>query len=269
MPGSSEGRFEGKIAMVTGAASGIGLSIATRLVEEGATVFATDIAEDNLASAAAGLGDRYVPLRADVTNEADIEAATAAAVAAHGGLDLGFNVAGIADLAFIVDMSAERWDKVIAVTLRGVFLGLKHQARAITAGPGKGAIVNIASINCSEPTTGLSAYSTAKAGVQMLTRSAAVELGPQGIRVNAVSPGLVDTPATAFFAQGMPEVRQTFLDTIPLGRTGTPGDIASAATYLASEDAAWISGANLYVDGGESLAGYPDLMKMVGGVPTE
>jgi NAD(P)-dependent dehydrogenase (short-subunit alcohol dehydrogenase family) len=262
-------RYEGKVAVVTGAASGLGLATARRLVADGGVVVGGDIAADGLETVAAELGERFVPQLADVGIEAEVKALVDIATERFGRLDAAFNVAGIADLAFIVDLPIERWNKVMEVTLRGVFLGIKHAAAAMIAGGQGGAIVNIASINCRVPTAGLSAYATAKAGVEMLTRSAAVELGRHGIRVCAISPGLVDTPATSFFAVGLPEVRDAFLRTIPMGRVGRPEDIAAAATFLASDDATWISGANLFVDGAESLTGYPDLMELVGAVPEE
>lgn len=266
---SASERYEHKVAIVTGAASGIGLAVARRLLAEGASVVGGDIAADGLVAVARELGDRFVPVETDVSAEGDVKALVAVATERFGRLDAAFNVAGIADLAYIVDLPVERWDRIMEVTLRGVFLGIKHAAAAMIDGAAGGAIVNIASINCRVPTNGLSAYATAKAGVEMLTRSAAVELGPHQIRVCAISPGLVDTPATAFFAKELPEVRDAFLRTIPMGRTGRPEDIAAAAAYLASDDATWVSGANLFVDGAESLTGYPDLMTLVGGVPED
>lgn len=255
--------------MVTGAASGIGLAVATRVLAEGGQVVGADIAAEQLETVALTLGERFVPVVTDISSEPAVRTLVEAATARFERLDAAFNVAGIADLARIVDLPVERWNRVMEVTLRGVFLGIKHTAAAMIAGGRGGAIVNIASINCRVPSNGLSSYATAKAGVEMLTRSAAVELGPHQIRVCAISPGLVDTPATSFFAEGMPEVREAFLRTIPMGRVGRPEDIAAAAAYLASDEASWVSGANLFVDGAESLTGYPDLMALVGGVPDE
>jgi NAD(P)-dependent dehydrogenase (short-subunit alcohol dehydrogenase family) len=265
----SMARYDRKVAVITGAASGLGLATARRVIAEGGTVIGGDIAADGLDAVASELGERFVPQLADVAVEAEVKALVTTATERFGRLDAAFNVAGIADLALIVDLPVDRWNRVMEVTLRGVFLGIKHAAAAMIASGEGGAIVNIASINCRVPSAGLSSYATAKAGVEMLTRSAAVELGPHRIRVCAISPGLVDTPATAFFASGLPEVRDAFLRTIPMGRVGRPEDIAAAATFLASDDATWISGANLFVDGAESLTGYPDLIELVGGVPEE
>jgi NAD(P)-dependent dehydrogenase (short-subunit alcohol dehydrogenase family) len=126
------------------------------------------------------------------------------------------------------------------------------------AATGAGAIVNIASINAKVPAKGLSAYCSAKAGVEMLTRCAALELGPDGVRVTGIGPGFVDTPLTEY-ARAIPQVREGYVGTIPMGRAGTPRDIADAALFLVSEDASWVSGETLYVDGAESNFGYPDL----------
>ena len=188
-------QFDGKVAVVTGAASGIGLAIVRRLLDSGAKVVGGDLNEEGLGEVSGDLGDAFTGVVADVSSESDVEALIAAATDAHGRLDAGFNVAGIGDLAPITDMPEELWDRVMSVTLKGVFFSIKHEARAMS-GNGGGAIVNVASINCRQPTAGLTAYATAKAGVDMLTRSAAVELGEQGIRVNTLSPGIVNTPAT-------------------------------------------------------------------------
>ena len=259
--------YEGKVAVVTGVASGIGLATARRLLDDGAQVVGGDLNEEALGEVAEELGERFTPVVTDVSSEGDVERLIGTAVADHGRLDAGFNVAGIGDLAPIVDMPEELWDRVMSVTLKGVFFSIKHEARAMSKGGG--AIVNVASINCRQPTAGLTAYATAKAGVDMLTRSAAIELGEHGIRVNTLSPGIVNTPATNFFVEGMPHARDAYLETIPMGRFGEADDIAAAAAFLASDDAGWVSGANLFVDGAESLTGYPSLMKLVGEVPAE
>lgn len=264
---SSRADYEGKVAVVTGAASGIGLATVRRLLDQGAQVVGGDLNEDALSEVAGELEAGFTPVVTDVSSESDVEALVGTAVSAHGRLDAAFNVAGIGDLAPIVDMPEELWDRVMGVTLKGVFFSLKHEARAMTEAGG--AIVNVASINCRQPTAGLTAYATAKAGVEMLTRSAAVELGEQGIRVNTISPGIVNTPATSFFVEGMPHAREAYLETIPMGRFGEADDIAAASVFLASDDAGWVSGANLFVDGAESLTGYPSLMKLVGEVPAE
>jgi NAD(P)-dependent dehydrogenase (short-subunit alcohol dehydrogenase family) len=132
------------------------------------------------------------------------------------------------------------------------------------AASGGGAIVNIASINAKVPAKGLAAYCSAKAGVDMLTRCAAMELGPEGVRVAAIGPGFVDTPLTEY-ARALPQVREGYVSTIPMGRAGTPRDIADAAVFLVSDEASWVSGETLYVDGAESNFGYPDIGQLATG----
>ena len=175
-----------------------------------------------------------------------------------GRLDIAVNCAGLGFAVPLVEQTEAQWDTVLDVNLKGVFLCLKHEARAMAAGGRGGVIVNIASINARQPAEGLSAYCAAKAGVEMLTRCAAMELGPQGVRVVGIGPGLVDTPLTAF-QQERPHVREAFLANIPLGRVGAPRDIANAAVFLASDDASWISGDTLFVDGAELTKKYPEL----------
>lgn len=148
------------------------------------------------------------------------------------------------------------------ICLKGVFLSVKHEARAMQAGGRGGAIVNIASINARQPAEGMAAYCAAKAGVEMFTRVAAMELGPSGIRVCGIGPGLVDTPLTAF-QRDLPELRDAYLRNIPAGRVGTPGDIAGAAAFLVSDDASWISGDTLFVDGAELTREYPRMISIM------
>jgi NAD(P)-dependent dehydrogenase (short-subunit alcohol dehydrogenase family) len=263
---SSTANYEGKVAVVTGAASGIGLATVRRLLDGGAKVVGGDLNEETLNDVAKELGDGFTPVVGDVSSESDIEELVATATSEHGRLDAGFNVAGIGDVAPIVEMTEELWDRVLSVNLKGVFFAIKHEARAMLEGGG--AIVSVASINSFQPAAGIAAYSTAKAGVEMLTRQAAIELGEHGIRVNAISPGIVSTPLTTFMTE-TPTIRDAYLGTIPMGRLGDPDDIAAAATFLASDDAGWVSGANLVVDGAESLTGYPNLLKLVSEVPAE
>jgi NAD(P)-dependent dehydrogenase (short-subunit alcohol dehydrogenase family) len=171
-------------------------------------------------------------------------------------LDLAFNCAGLSVGGEILDLAEDDWDTTVDICLKGVFLSVQHEARAMRERGG--AIVNIASLNSHVPMTGGSAYACAKAGVEMLSRNAALELAPHRIRVNTVSPGLTDTPLTAALRQSK-ELEQAFMDRIPMKRWGTPEEMASAALFLASDDAGYISGANLFVDGAWETTGYPDL----------
>jgi len=244
------GRFDGKVAVVTGGASGIGAAIAERLAGEGASVVVGDVNTDDV--------------RCDVTVEADVEALVATAVERHGGLHLAVNCAGVGTFAPIVEHPVEEWDRVVDICLKGVFLSVKHEARAMRDGGAGGAIVNIASINARQPGEGMAAYCSAKAAVEMLTRCAALELGSAGIRVNGIGPGLVDTPLTAY-AKDMPVVGGAYLRNTPLGRTGQPGDIAAAACWLMSEEASWVSGDTLFVDGAALTREYPRFFDLLGG----
>jgi NAD(P)-dependent dehydrogenase (short-subunit alcohol dehydrogenase family) len=251
-------RFEGRSALVTGGASGIGLAISRRLVREGARVVVADLNEAALAAARAELGDAVEGCAVDVRVEAQLEAAVATAVRRFGGLDLGFNSAGLAAPGPIVELAEADWDLTVDICLKGVFLATKHEARQMLAQGRGGAIVNIASLNAHVPMYGGTAYACAKAGVEMLGRNAALELSAQKIRVNTVSPGLTDTPLTAMF-KAVPGVEAAFFERIPMRRWGTPDDMAAAALFLASDDATYVSGANLVVDGAWETSGYPDL----------
>jgi NAD(P)-dependent dehydrogenase (short-subunit alcohol dehydrogenase family) len=251
--------FIGKRCLVTGAASGIGLEIASQLVSLGAQVVGVDIATDGLESALHNLGDAFVPVRGDVAEESAVAGAVAAAVDAFGGLDAAYNVAGAGRPASILDHELESWDFVVDLVQKGVFLSTKHEARAMAASGG-GAIVNVSSLNAHVPMPLGSAYATAKAGVEMFSRNAALELASSGIRVNCVLPGLVATPATQpLFA--VPGLREDFEQRIPLGRAATTGEIAAPCLFLVSEAARYITGTSLVVDGGWENSNYPDLRR--------
>jgi NAD(P)-dependent dehydrogenase (short-subunit alcohol dehydrogenase family) len=244
------GTFDGKVAVVTGGASGIGLATAERLAAGGAHVV---------------VGDLNPPeggVRCDVTVEADIEALVAAAVDRHGRLDLAVNCAGVGTMAPLTDHPVEEWDRVLDICLKGVFLAVKHEGRAIRDAGG-GAIVNVASLNARQPAEGMAAYCSAKAGVEMLTKVAAMELGRHGIRVTGVAPGLVDTPLTAF-TRGVPAIAEGYLANTPLGRTGTVADVSAAICWLLSDEASWVSGDTLYIDGAAQTREYPRFFDILG-----
>lgn len=250
-------RYAGKVALVTGGASGIGLAIARRLVAEGARVVVGDIDQVMLAAAGEALGTSCRTLRCDVTKEGDVEELVALAADHFGGLHAAFNVAGASRPSYIVDMAEGDWDFTVDLCLKGVFLAMKHEARQMMQAGG-GAILNIASLNAHVPMFAGSAYATAKAGVEMLTKNGALEFAEHGIRVNAVLPGLVETPLTrAHFAD--PARLDAFKARIPQGRPATPDEIAAPALYLASDDASYVSGASLLVDGAWAVSGYPDM----------
>ena len=253
-------RFAGKVAVVTGAASGIGLAIATRLLGEGARVVGCDLQPID------ALGPGFVGIEADVTQEPAAERLVATAVDRFGAVHAAFNVAGGSRPGYIVDLAEADWDFTVDLCLKGVFLGMKHQARQMMR-QGGGAqageraafsIVNIASLNAHVPMHAGSAYVAAKAGVEMLSRNAALEFAAFGIRVNAILPGLVQTPLTRRHFDN-PDALAAFEQRIPMGRPAQPSEIAAPALYLASDDASYVNGASLLVDGAWAVSGYPDM----------
>lgn len=256
--GVSVDRLEGRVALITGGASGIGRAIASRYLREGGKVMLADLNTELLKEAEAQLGSSCTTIEANVTVEADVERAVAATVKRFGRLDIGVNSAGLGTYAVITEQTEEQWDTVISVCLKGVFLSMKHEARQMMVQGDGGVIINISSLNSTQPGEGFSAYCSAKAGVNMLTRVGAMDLGPHKIRVCGIAPGLIDTPLTAGIKE-MPRLMDAYLENIPLGRSGVPEDVSNAALFLASDDASWISGEILFVDGASSTKRYPEM----------
>ncbi|HJQ46478.1 MAG TPA: SDR family NAD(P)-dependent oxidoreductase [Amycolatopsis sp.] len=256
---ATAGRFAERVALVTGAASGIGAGITRRLVAEGARVVGGDISADGLKALGEELGQAFVGVPTDVTAEDQVENMVKVAEDTWGALHAAFNVAGSARIGPITELAESDWDYTVDLVLKGVYLSTKHEARLMRRNEG-GAIVIISSLNAHVPLFGGSPYSAAKAGTEMFTKNAALELARDGIRVNAILPGLVDTPATANFL-AHPQMRADFLSRIPLGRPAGTGDIAGPSLYLASDDARYVTGTSLLVDGGWAITGYPDLSK--------
>ncbi|HAP76501.1 MAG TPA: short-chain dehydrogenase [Acidimicrobiaceae bacterium] len=243
-----------RVALVTGAASGIGRATAIRFVHDGATVVAADIDTSGLDRLAAELGPSVHPVECDVTSESSVESACAVA-APLGGLHIAVANAGRGTYSPIVDHPTDEWRSIIDLCLTGVYLTVKHAARAMRDG---GSIITISSLNGTQPSAGMSAYCAAKAGVMMFTKVAAMELGARGIRVNAIAPGLVETNATSTFFL-IPGVVDEFVENTTLGRFAQPDDIAAMAAFLAGPDSGFVSGAVMAVDGGASTKRYPDL----------
>lgn len=255
-------RLRERVAVITGGASGIGRETARRFVAEGARVVLGDRNEALLAEARAELGAACATAVCDVRREPEVEALAELALSRFGRLDAAVNSAGLGGLAPLLDHPLETWNEVLEICLTGVFLSVKHEARCMARSGGGGAIVNIASINARQPAEGMAAYCAAKAGVEMLTRVAAMELAPRGIRVCGIGPGFVETPLTSF-AKALPAVHDAYLKSIPLGRPGRPRDVADAALFLVSDEASWVSGDTLFVDGAELTRAYPEMLRIL------
>jgi len=248
-------RLPGKVALVTGGASGIGLAIVRRFVAEGARVVVGDINDEALAATADELGDNVATMAADVTTESDLAALVALAIERFGALDIAVANAGGGHFSPIVDQELSDWRRVIDLCLTGVFLTIKHTGRVLSDA---GSVITIASLNAVQAAEGMSAYCTAKAGVAMLSRVAAMELGHRRIRVNAVAPGLVETPLSSGFWE-MPGMVEEFADNTAIGRFAKPEEIAALALFLASDESAFVTGSIYAIDGGAANKRYPDL----------
>jgi NAD(P)-dependent dehydrogenase (short-subunit alcohol dehydrogenase family) len=243
-------RLDNKVAVITGAASGIGRATAIRYAAEGAAVVVSDLnSEDGEATVreCREHGGRAVFQRADVSAEADVKAMIARAVAEFGRLDITFNNAGfVGALGPLEDVTAENWDRTHSVLLRGVFFGIKHSIPEMRK-VGGGSIISTASIAGMRGGFGPTVYSAAKAGVINLTHCAAVELGKDRIRVNCICPGGIVTPITG---GRVADREQALAQSQPIRRAGQPDDIASMALFLASDESEWVTGAAMLVDGG-------------------
>ncbi len=236
-----------KVTVVIGGASGIGAATARVLSDSGHRVVVAD------------LPGTPCDIPVDVTDETSVAALLDGVVAEHGSLHGVVNCAGVSTLSRVVDHDAAEWRRVVDVCLTGAFLVLKHAGQRVADG---GSLVTLSSLNARQPGSGLAAYCAAKAGLVALTEVTALELGARGVRVNAVAPGLVVTPLTAP-AMDIPGVREDYLDNTALGRSGEPEEIAGAVRFLLSDDAAWITGETLGIDGGARLKRYPDLVHLV------
>ena len=253
------GRLDGKVAVITGAASGIGRATAVRFAGEGASVVLTDLNVEGGASAVRECkenGGTAVFLRTDVSVEGDIKAAIDRAVKEFGRLDITFNNAGIGGaVGTIEEMTAENWDRTMAVLLRAVFLGMKYSVPEMRK-VGGGSIISTASVAGLRGGSGPHAYSAAKAAVINLTRSVALEVGKDRIRVNCICPGGINTPLLSKHIPGGEQVTDQFLSIIqPIPRAGRSEDIAAMALFLASDEAEWITGTAMVVDGGLTAGG--------------
>jgi acetoin reductase-like protein len=252
---------EGKVAIVTGAASGIGLGIAERFAADGARVMIADIDGVSAEQAASAIGDAAAPVVCDVTDESSVDAAVEEAVSQFGRLDIFVNNAGILQISSVLETDVEAWDNMFAVNVRGMFLGSKSAARQLVEQGEGGVIINAASGAGRHGVGLLSHYCATKACAISMTQSLALELAPHRIRVNAYAPGHIMTPMwddiwepyAKQVDKTSDEIRELFLGTIPWGRYGEPQDVAPGISWLCTDDAEYVTGQTLGINGGEWL----------------
>ncbi|MGE3075840.1 MAG: SDR family NAD(P)-dependent oxidoreductase [Dehalococcoidia bacterium] len=260
------GRLDGKVAVVTGGASGIGAATVRKFVDEGARVVIADLQAEVANDLASSLGENATAVACNVVNESEVAAAIAAAVERWGRLDILFNNAGFGGISGPLDETTlDEYEMTMNVLLRSVFLGTKHASPHMKA-RGAGSIINTASVCAFEAGIGNQLYSVAKAGVVMLTKTAALELAEHNVRVNAVCPGYITTPLAAGrpigdnsserVEVGLARLREANQQLQPIARAGEPEDIANMVTFLASDESQWVTGQAMVVDGG-LLAGRP------------
>src|SRR5947209_6800925 len=249
-------QLDGLVALVTGAASGMGLATAKAFAEAGASVVLADFKEDAVRTAAeelAAAGHKAIAVRCDVSDDAQVEEMVERTVAEFGRLDAAFNNAGVmARIAPTAESTREEWDRVIGINLRGVWSCMKQELRQMER-QGSGAIVNNASVGALTGNPGIGSYIASKHGVVGLTRTAALEYVRLGIRVNAVNPGLIDTQIARDVVNGNEEAYTDIAKSVPIGSAGRPEEIASAVLWLCSPGASYVVGHALTVDGGMTV----------------
>lgn len=255
--------LENKIAIVTGAASGIGLACARRFAAEGAVVVGTDIQETDCWQSVLDLSPRSRLQRLDVTDGAAQQAAADAVADEFGRIDILVTAAGIGDGGPVGMLEESTWDRVVDINLKGTYLSMKSVLQTMTA-QRSGSIITIASIEGIKGTEGGSAYNASKGGVVLLTKNVAIDYGRVGIRCNAICPGFIDTPLLRELIDPMPEVKADIMREVKMGRFGRPEEIAGAAYFLASDDSSFMTGQTLVVDGGYTAGHSHGIVEMMG-----
>ncbi|HEY2183392.1 MAG TPA: SDR family oxidoreductase [Xanthobacteraceae bacterium] len=247
-------RFENRVALVTGGASGFGRRIAELFAREGARVAIADINEPAAREAAAAVSNRAIAMRCDVSQRPDVNAAVEAAQDAFGGIDILVNNAGMSHKRRpMLEVEEDEFDRLMAVNVKSIFL-FTHAVVPLMRKKRSGVIINIGSTAGIRPRPGLTWYNASKGAVNLLSKSMAAELAPDGIRVCAIAPVMADTPLLPTFMGGdSPELREQFKATVPLGRFATVDDVANATLFLASDEASFLTGNVLEVDGGRCV----------------
>jgi NAD(P)-dependent dehydrogenase (short-subunit alcohol dehydrogenase family) len=247
------GKIDGKVAVITGAASGIGKATAILFAQEGAKVVVADVMDElgkETVKSISESGGEAIFVHTDVSRTEDVKNMIKAAVDTYGKFDIIFNNAGIEGASIDTANYPENvFDKVVAINLKGVWLGIKYAVPELLK-TGGGVIINTTSVAGLVAFAGLSAYNATKGGIIQLTKTAAIEYAKQNIRVNCIAPGVIETAMVDRFLKGQPEAKAAFIQLEPVGRFGTPEEVAKVALFLASDDSSFITGTVLVVDGG-------------------